>query len=370
MSQDSKRSSIKLLAWALVFHAGSLCAQPAEPADGGNPATTTVDAAPAAAAEPVDAAMDSQPEVSPAAGDSAASQPAETPAAAEPPAEAPPYSAEGADSCLKCHDEDAAVPVLDIFKTKHAVRADERTPFAQLQCESCHGPGGEHAKRIRRGETRPPIRNFGRHANAPASEQNGVCLDCHEKHDRAAWSGSAHEREDVPCAACHRVHATRDPVLAADTQTEVCVECHKRQRGEIHKASAHPLRYGQMACTDCHAPHGSAADALLKRATLNQTCFDCHAEKRGPFLWEHAPAAEDCSLCHRPHGSNHPDLLTRRPPLLCQQCHSPLGHPSVQYTGRGLAGEQPSPRVLAGSCTNCHSQVHGSNHPSGADLSR
>ena len=39
---------------------------------------------------------------------------------------------------------------------------------------------------------------------------------------------------------------------------------------------------------------------------LNDTCYDCHAEFRGPYLWEHAPVPEDCSNCHDPHGSNHP----------------------------------------------------------------
>jgi DmsE family decaheme c-type cytochrome len=281
-----------------------------------------------------------------------------------------PYSREGADSCLKCHDEDSEVPVLALFKTKHAVQADQRTPFAQLQCESCHGPGGEHGKRVRRGETRPPIRNFGKLAAAPVDEQNRVCLDCHEDYARSGWQGSVHQRQDVTCVSCHRIHIEEDPVLITSRQPEVCMDCHKQQRAEFHRASTHPVRYGQMACSDCHEPHDSTADALLKRPTLNQTCYTCHAEKRGPFLWEHAPAAEDCSLCHRPHGSNHPNLLTRRAPLLCQQCHSSMGHPSVQYTGRSLADQTPSPRVLAGSCTNCHTQVHGSNHPSGADFSR
>ncbi len=50
------------------------------------------------------------------------------------------YSEKGADTCLKCHDEDSEFPVLNIFKTKHAMAADTRTPFGGLQCESCHGP--------------------------------------------------------------------------------------------------------------------------------------------------------------------------------------------------------------------------------------
>src|SRR5512139_3493891 len=56
------------------------------------------------------------------------------------------YSAEGADTCLGCHNEAWPYPIFPIFKTKHANRADKRTPFAGLQCEACHGPGATHAE--------------------------------------------------------------------------------------------------------------------------------------------------------------------------------------------------------------------------------
>jgi len=56
--------------------------------------------------------------------------------------------------------------------------------------------------------------------------------------------------------------------------------------------------------------------------------------------------------------------------LLCQQCHSQIGHPSVAFTTQGLPNANPSGFLLAGSCMNCHSQVHGSNHPSGVKLMR
>lgn len=184
------------------------------------------------------------------------------------------------------------------------------------------------------------------------------------------WQGSVHERNDVACASCHTIHTHRDPVSIASEQPEVCFDCHKKERADIYKASSHPIRYGKMTCSDCHEPHDSNGPSLLTHATLNETCYTCHAEKRGPYLWEHPPAVEDCSLCHNPHGSNHMALLNKRAPLLCQDCHSRLGHPSVQRTANGLAGNMPSAYLLSGSCMNCHSQVHGSNHPSGSDLNR
>jgi DmsE family decaheme c-type cytochrome len=291
----------------------------------------------------------------------------------EPPVDEAPvaaYTPGGADTCLRCHDETSEFPVLAIFQSKHARASDPRTPFAGMQCEACHGPGGAHAKRVRRGEERPPVIDFGSHATTPVATQNSTCLGCHSDQVTHAWAGSPHEAEGLACADCHRVHSARDAVTEKAEQPPVCYTCHERIRADTFKAFSHPIRYGDMACSDCHQPHGSTADAQLVRATLNDTCFVCHAEKRGPVLWEHPPVSEDCGLCHRAHGSNHPAMLTKRPPLLCQQCHSQAGHPSVAYTAGGLPTGTPNAFLLAGGCTNCHSQVHGSNHPSGADLSR
>jgi DmsE family decaheme c-type cytochrome len=298
----------------------------------------------------------------------------ETPPANEPsqpePILATEYSEKGADTCLKCHDEDSEFPVFSIFKTKHAVQADNRTPFARLQCEGCHGPGANHSKKVRPGQKQAPIINFGAKSMLSTEKQNQICLDCHQGNSRIGWKGSAHDTADIPCAGCHTTHAREDRVLTTTAQPEVCFTCHKKERADFYKPSVHPVRFGQLACSGCHNTHGSINTELLAKPTLNQTCYTCHAEKRGPFLWEHAPVAEECTLCHVPHGSVHPALLTKRPPLLCQQCHSQSGHPSLAFTGAGLPDGTPSRYLLARSCMNCHSQVHGSNHPSGVKLMR
>ena len=317
---------------------------------------------PAAATTPGE--VPAAPAVSPA--------PAAVAPAAPTPVLASQYTEKGADTCLKCHDEDSRFPVFSIFKTRHAQKADPRTPFAGLQCESCHGPGAEHAKKVPPGEKQAPIVSFGAQSSVIPERQNRVCLDCHQGNARMAWNASAHEGGNLACASCHKVHAPRDAVLAKATQPDVCYACHQKQRADFYKPSSHPVRFGQMACSECHNPHGSNAAALLTKQTVNQACTTCHAEKRGPFLWEHAPVTEDCTTCHVPHGSVHPALLVKSAPLLCQQCHAPAGHPAIARTGAALPGGSAgaSGFLLAGSCGNCHAQVHGSNHPSGARLMR
>ena len=282
------------------------------------------------------------------------------------------YSAKGADTCLGCHDDEGPTYAASaIFRTKHGHQGDKRSPFGAkgLQCEACHGPGALHA----RNKKASAINAFKPDSKFSLDERNQICLTCHEGTSRTGWHAGTHERNNLACTDCHKIHQPQgDPVLAKVTEAQVCLNCHKNQAADFHKPSSHPVRQGLMSCTGCHSPHGSTAQAMLNKPTLNQTCYSCHAEKRGPVLWEHSPVAEDCSLCHTAHGSVRPALLTKNPPLLCQQCHSQAGHPSVARTSNGLPGGNAGGTAftIAGSCTNCHVQVHGSNHPSGSKLMR
>lgn len=185
------------------------------------------------------------------------------------------------------------------------------------------------------------------------------------------WANSSHDLEDLSCNDCHKTHVQRDPILDRQQQSARCLDCHIEEKSKVNLPSRHPIKEGQTACTDCHNPHGSSTLADLREPSLNETCVSCHKEKRGPFIFEHAPVAEDCSECHQPHGSAQPSLLVSRPPFLCQQCHMSAFHPSQLTDGSGLpTGTAPNRNLLGKSCLNCHSKVHGTNHPSGARLTR
>ena len=292
------------------------------------------------------------------------------------------FAPTGQKACLDCHDSEG---VTSIRQTPHAVVADQRTPFAQHQCETCHGASPQHIA----DPTNPVTVAFiGPHA-APVAKRNETCLTCHEAGQRTHWAGSTHDGRGVACTDCHNLHAKQQKVLNKATQAGVCFVCHKEQRAQSRRISTHPLAVTslatapKMACSDCHNPHGSAGPKLLAKNSVNETCFTCHAEKRGPFLWEHAPVVDDCTTCHTPHGSTNASLLKTRPPLLCQQCHSG-DHASQINSGANLAGgnvtttngtQQPgaaAPRaqLAARACLNCHVLIHGSNHPAGAKFQR
>ncbi|MEW5806064.1 MAG: cytochrome c3 family protein [Acidobacteriota bacterium] len=118
-----------------------------------------------------------------------------------------------------------------------------------------------------------------------------------------------------------------------------------------------------MTCLSCHNPHGSPEESAVAALSVNDKCYECHMEKRGPFLFEHIPVRENCMTCHTPHGSNNTKLLSTPAPRLCQSCHL-FGH---HQTVAGDAGRMWN---INRSCVNCHSQIHGSNHPSGKVLQR
>jgi DmsE family decaheme c-type cytochrome len=127
-----------------------------------------------------------------------------------------------------------------------------------------------------------------------------------------------------------------------------------------------------MSCIDCHSPHGSPTRPLLRADSVNEVCYACHAEKRGPLLWEHAPVRENCTLCHTPHGSNHEKLLVAKQPWLCQRCHLNTRHPGTLYDLRNatVTATVPTNRAIEHGCRNCHVQIHGTNAPSGPYLGR
>jgi DmsE family decaheme c-type cytochrome len=272
-------------------------------------------------------------------------------------------------TCLTCHGADPKVTA--ILGSPMAKIGDPRTPFALGGCEGCHGDSTEHMQ----GKAPYPAVVFnGPHAS-PVAVRNAVCSGCHEGGEHMNWKGSPHEVNNKACTDCHTAHAAKDPVTVKATQVEVCFTCHARQRADSFKYSHHPMREGKVVCSDCHNPHGSPGDTkLLKEFTVNETCYNCHADKRGPLLWEHQPVRDDCTNCHNPHGSNEPRLMVERMNFLCASCHSAEsnnsggafgGHGAIPFRGPGIPGFN-SALANQRRCVNCHSQVHGSNSPSGA----
>jgi DmsE family decaheme c-type cytochrome len=261
----------------------------------------------------------------------------------------------GTGVCIGCHDAEGKA----LGKTLHGQTVDPRTPIAGEGCETCHGPGKAHADS---GEKRD-IKLFD---TMPAREVNQTCLKCHAKGARAEWQGSMHDARNLSCVTCHSVHAPKsDRVqLKKATVVETCEACHRTEAMKLRRSGHMPVREGKMECTSCHNPHGSTNVRMLKVGNwINEACVSCHTEKRGPYLWDHAPVREACNTCHDPHGSNNERMQVAKLPMLCQRCHIGTRHPSTIYDGNALIAK--SNRLIGRGCVNCHAQIHGSNSPAG-----
>jgi DmsE family decaheme c-type cytochrome len=257
------------------------------------------------------------------------------------------------EECATCHEAVAK----GFGKTAHGRSFAGNASYKTASCVSCHTGAAEHA--ASGGDTKPVSVKEGASANE-------ACLSCHGGSARhASWQGSAHQVAGLACATCHDVHADRGgtpeipaPFPGPTPVTKKCLECHGAQRAALHQRSSHPLKEGQMDCASCHDPHGTTGEKLMRKASVNELCYSCHQNMRGPFLWEHAPVREDCLTCHKAHGSNYPQLLQARITQLCQSCHQQGRHQTIP-------GLPNSVWVDNKACLNCHMQIHGSNHPSG-----
>jgi DmsE family decaheme c-type cytochrome len=265
----------------------------------------------------------------------------------------------GEATCLTCHEDQK------YDGTAHSVSFNARTPAADKGCESCHGPGKAHAE----SGDKALIKTY---KTMKPDEASAMCTTCHNRSSHALWDGSQHDQRNVGCASCHSIHSAKAaPQLAAKTQKELCSSCHRNVTNKQHRFNHMPLREGAMTCTSCHNVHGSTNVKLLRAGTtVDESCTSCHAEKRGPYLWEHAPVAESCVTCHDPHGSNNDRMLVAKQPFLCQRCHVTSRHPPTVYEGNLLQNSSNGNKIYGRSCTVCHQLVHGSNAPSGKALLR
>lgn len=309
--------------------------------------------------------------IRPAAGQSTPADPSNVPAQEKAKPSAPTAvdgDYVGSETCITCHeDQDRRFKNTIMGK----IMAHPRNSLEAKGCESCHGPGRTHVE-AGGGKDTIPIR-FGKDSPNSVAEQNAVCEECHARGTHQFWKGSPHESRGLACVDCHQVKQELHVALSLDarynapltenkgvkkSQPELCLQCHQMRRAQLQRSSHMPYREGKVTCTSCHNPHGTPNPNQLIQSTTNENCLSCHTERRGPFLWEHPPVMENCANCHEPHGTNNPQLLKVRMPRVCDSCHDSSRHPTQPQSLSSI-------KNFNRGCTNCHSYIHGSNHPSG-----
>ena len=226
----------------------------------------------------------------------------------------------GGKLCRQCHGE---IVESATAETGHAPAADD--------CSTCHEP---HSS----GEV-------GLLTMAPEE----LCVACHDSGDEDLVQ--AHLGADLgklTCTQCHTPHGSGHEKLLARTLhwpvTDGCDSCHEGSfdqlaegggsalcvlcHDEIEEVAASAkvphaaLELG--SCTDCHNPHASQQDWLLKLPG-GGVCLECHDEK-APLEGESVHGIIElvgCQACHEPHGGDQAGLLRRTGNELCLSCHQP-----------------------------------------------
>jgi len=282
----------------------------------------------------------------------------------------------GSETCADCHEE-----MVGAFKdTIHERIAgfEAKASLEETGCESCHGPASKHIEE----EDPAYILNPAKLEPAQAS---AICSKCHTEGEVMDWRGSEHALNDVSCVKCHTIHEKKDELawrnklgyrhkhvkdtLLVKPEPDLCFGCHRDIMAKVNYPNHHPIKEGKLVCSECHNPHGSQVQPLLRTdERKNELCFHCHARYQGPFIFEHAPVVEDCTICHSPHGSVADNLLKQNEPYLCLQCHHIHFHAAIQPEPR--SGYATMPHKYAGQmsimtrCTQCHPSIHGSDLPS------
>jgi hypothetical protein len=180
--------------------------------------------------------------------------------------------------------------------------------LANIQCESCHGPGGAHTS-----EMNPQ--------KISVSLNEGTCAQCHEEGPHhifpLQWENSAHGNITSP--------GFWEPIGPDET---ACVRCHSGV-GFIDYVNGVPedqrrTDYQPITCAVCHDPHSAANPSQLRvynSVTLPDgtevttagpaaTCMTCHNGRRdGGANGQVSSAVGGGSFSTVHHGNNQAELL-------------------------------------------------------------
>ena len=201
-----------------------------------------------------------------------------------------------------------------------------------------------------------------------------TCAACHEKQAKE-FKLSTHQRITIPledthvegCEMCHgpgskHVDAgggKKKFIINPKRNPAACFACHLDKKAEFRLTFHHPVLEGKMSCADCHSVHGEEVRPWSSTTIndVNEACFKCHKDQRGPFVWEHEALREGCPTCHSIHGSVNDKMLVARDNNLCLRCHTQQNYPAIG----GRTAHSGS--LIQGPCfsAGCHVAVHGSN---------
>jgi predicted CXXCH cytochrome family protein len=163
----------------------------------------------------------------------------------------------GSANCLQCHNpHQSDKPKL--------MQAFLHNPFENKMCDSCHAPAKDGKVVLTNADTK------------------ALCVTCHDEQAKAIETAKVqHPGAQGDCTACHNPHAGKSPGFLQPDPVQACLACHSDQADQMKKAHLHQPAF-QQGCATCHEPHGGTNDHLLRAATPNKLCLECHGPDASP----------------------------------------------------------------------------------------
>ena len=166
--------------------------------------------------------------------------------------------------CFECH-------------STGPVRLDPQSGLQPLEpgvhCESCHGPGREHAAAASRGQLLEARQRIGNPQRLSATGLNEFCGRCHRPPGAPAetidWNYAWNVRHQP-------VYLSQSRCFEKSKGQLSCFTCHEPHQ-PLQKS---PASYNQR-CRNCHEPGGSAA-APKCQTPARSNCIDCHMPRVSP----------------------------------------------------------------------------------------
>jgi hypothetical protein len=157
-------------------------------------------------------------------------------------------------ACIACHTTTAEIG-----------REGRTNLRANVGCERCHGPGGNH---VREAESQQRVSALPLGGGTSAEEQIGLCAECHRHPDRL-----------------HEPIVSDNPRLA------------RFQPVGLMQSACFRRSSGRMKCSTCHDPHEHAP---REREQLDGRCLTCHGARGNQSPACPVSPVENCVACHMP----------------------------------------------------------------------